>query len=558
MEMKKKTFESFKKVKMFLESQVFPENKMVDEQISRAIDNDHTAAMKASSENKKLSKKSSPDMITVCMLCQKAFKNHMFYRKHLRLHSDKAAHHCHICGKNFLRKHQLQSHLQTHAKRQYQCPYCHKRFSQKKNLTRHLKFHAAKKIYKCTICEKDFFQQQHLKAHLRHHNNERPFECELCHKSFNIKSSLQRHMNCHTGEKPFICDICNRGYTRRSVLMLHIQQVHENKRPFQCDECQLCFSQKGNLQAHYRRKHLQPKSEGKRGKDKDGKMKRSIKRSHSRSKTVKICSNKNLTQHMIHSDEPSKSKLNKSRIDNTSLHSYASKVKAIVNRGTRAQVSENQRIVNKYSKSAFPENGKYKEQTKDQPALYNSPSSQDSSSSSSYSLSDEAVDVGCSSSSGEDIPELNFPTILDAHADIPYDIKTLSDFETLLDCNKEWEDYLISDANEMLSSSLPHYELNDVFTSPSKSNILLPRSTNYTSDEMFASLSWTDDCAANPLFTADEIDQIKDLTGMCGPNSLQASVDGIKVELFDQDKRYRSSQNSRNVNHVNFSMHKTH
>ncbi|PRD24606.1 UNVERIFIED_CONTAM: zinc finger protein [Trichonephila clavipes] len=533
---------------MFLESQVFPENKMVDEQISRAIDNDHTAAMKASSENNKLNKNGSPDMITVCMLCQKAFKNHMFYRKHLRLHSE-AAHHCHVCGKNFLRKHQLQSHVQTHAKRQYQCPYCHKRFSQKKNLTRHLKFHAAKKIYKCTICEKDFFQQQHLKAHLRHHNNERPFECELCHKSFNIKSSLQRHMNCHTGEKPFICDICNRGYTRRSVLMLHIQQVHENKRPFQCDECQLCFSQKGNLQAHYRRKHLQPKSEGKRGKD--GKMKRSITRSHSRSK---ICSNKNLTQHMIHSDEPSKSKLNKSRIDNTSLHSYASKVKAIVNRGSRAQVSENQRIVNKYSKSAFPENRKYK----DQLALYNSPSSQDSSSSSSYSLSDEAVDVGCSSSSGEDIPELNFPPILDAHADIPYDIKNISDFETLLDSNKGWEDYLISDANEMLSSSLPHYEINDVFTSPSKSNILLARSTNYTSDEMFESLSWTDDSAANPLFTADEIDQMKDLTGMCGPNSLQASIDGMKVELCDPDKRYRSSQNSRNVNHVNFSMHKTH
>ncbi|GBM03524.1 Zinc finger protein 28 [Araneus ventricosus] len=543
---------------MFLESQSFPESKIVDERISRAIDNDHTAAMKAPIDSKKIKKKNGPEMITVCMLCQKAFKNHIIYRKHLRLHSDKAQHHCHICGKNFLKKHHLQSHLQTHAKHQYQCPYCHKRFSQKGNLNQHLKFHATKKVFKCTFCDKDFFQQEHLKAHLRHHNNERPFECELCHKSFNIKSSLQRHMNCHTGEKPFICDICNRGYTRRSVLMLHIQQVHENKKPFQCDECHLCFSQKGNLQAHFRRKHLQPKADGKRGKDKEGKMKRSIKRSHSRPKTVKISPSKNITQHIKEpSEEPSKSKLNKTKMDNTSLHSYASKVKAIVNRGAKAQqASENQRIVNKFSKSTFSENPKYKEQTKDQSTLYNSPSSQDSSSSSSYSLSDEAVDVGCSSSSSEDIPELNFPTILDNHGDIAYDIKTLSDFETLLDGNKGWEDYLMSDSDNILSSSLSHYEMSEVFSSPVKSNVLLTKSTNFGNDDIFPSLAWTDDCTANPLFTAEDLDEIKDISSICGINSIQS--DGIKIELCDQDKRYRNSQNPKGVGHLNFNVHKGH
>ncbi|KFM63423.1 Zinc finger protein 510, partial [Stegodyphus mimosarum] len=535
---------------------MFLENKMVDERISRAIDNDHTAAMKAPGDSKKHMRKktssiySTDNMITVCMLCKKAFKNQLFYRKHLRIHSEKASV-CPICGKSFAKKHILQTHMQTHGKHQFQCHLCHKRFTQKGNLNQHLKFHTTKKTYKCNMCDKDFYQQEHLKTHIRHHNNERPFECEICHKSFNIKSSLQRHMNCHTGEKPFICDICNRGYTRRSVLMLHIQQVHENKKPFQCDECHLCFSQKGNLQAHFRRKHLQPKSEGKRSKDKDGsKGKRSIKRQHGRtnSKTVKICTNKNFVSHFPHSDESSKSKLNKSRMDNTTLHSYASKVKSIVNRNSRAQVRvpDDQKIVNKSPSKSSPtyENGSVKEQMNGQSTSYNSLKFNLASfdNSSSCSLSDETVDIGCSSSSSEDIPELNFPSIFENHADAPYDIKALpDDFDALLD-GRGWEEYMLVDTDNILSSALPHY---DLLCSPTKSNIVLSKTSSGGPEELF-SIPWNDDYTTNPLFTADDLDEIKDISSICSVNStIQNSLEGIK---FDPEKRVYN-QNSKTANH---------
>lgn len=536
---------------------MFLENKTVDERISRAIDNDHTAAMKAPSGDRKHMKKKSasfgspPEMVTVCMLCKKAFKNALVYRKHLRIHSDKAFI-CNICGKPFGKKHYLQAHMQIHGKNQYQCHLCHKRFTQKGNLNQHLKFHNSKKAFKCNICEKDFYQQEHLKTHLRHHNNERPFECEICRKSFNIKSSLQRHMNCHTGEKPFICDICNRGYTRRSVLMLHIQQVHENKKPFECDECHLCFSQKGNLQAHFRRKHLQPKSDGKRGNKDGSKGKRSMKRQHSRpgSKTIKICTNKNY--HIdSSSDDQSSNKMNKPRLDNASLHSYACKVKAIVNRGSKAQQAfstEEIQFIKSPSKSvtSLEHGSKVYGQSSTYSEKLNLVSFDTSSS---CSLSDEAADVGCSSSSSDDIPEL-YPTFLENHSDVAYD-KPLTDFDTLLTDNKSWDEYLLTETDNILSSTLPHYDMNEILSSPSKSSIILTKACADITDELFNNSSWNDDYA-NPLFTADDLDEIKDISGAWILN--QNGVE-IKKEVPDTYRSQCNNQNSKGIN-LNLSVQK--
>lgn len=472
----------------------------------------------------------SPDMVSVCMLCKKAFKNALLYRKHMRLHSDKALG-CHICGKAFGKKHYLQAHIQTHGKNQFQCHQCHKRFTQKGNLNQHLKFHNTKKTFKCNICDKDFYQQEHLKTHLRHHNNERPFECELCHKSFNIKSSLQRHMNCHTGEKPFICDICNRGYTRRSVLMLHIQQVHENKKPFECDECHLCFSQKGNLQAHYRRKHLQPKHEGKRSKD-GSKGKRNGRRQHSRqnSKSIKITISKNY--HLdSSSDDQYSSKVSKPRLDNTSLHSYACKVKAIVSRGAKAQAFPTEiQFIKSPTKSALPVDREIKtEQIDGQSSSYSEKlNSVSFDSSSSCSLSDEAADAGCSSSSsGEDIPELNFPYLLEN------DTKPVTDFDTLLTDTKVWDEYFMGETDSALPSSLSQYEISDILLSPSKPNFVLSKTCADITDELFNHATWNDDYS-NPLFTAEDLDGIKDLSSTWGhtfgPNGIE-----IKTEIPDQE-----------------------
>ncbi|XP_054722491.1 zinc finger protein 189-like [Uloborus diversus] len=425
---------------------MFLENKMVDDRISRAIDNDHTAAMKAPGDSKKHMRKkgSSGDMISVCMTCKKAFKNPLFYRKHMRQHAEKALA-CHLCGKSFERKHHLQSHLAGHAQHQqqgkhpFQCQACGKRFGQKGHLTQHLKFH-----------EKDFFQKEPPWR-------ERPFECEICKKRFNIKSSLQRHMSCHTGEKPFLCAICNRGYTRRSVLVLHIQQVHENRKPFQCEECQLCFSQKGNLQAHFRRKHLQPKS----GSSRSGGGSKS-KRAHKRpSKAIKICANKNYAGNSE---------------DGPSLHSYASKA-------GRGAAARKQRLSPKSGSSSCEE---------EERSYYVNLSSLESSSS--CSTSDEAA----AGSSGDDVPVAAAPD-----NNVSYDIKSLSEFESLLDV-REWEEHLVTDSDHMLCSLLPNYDLSDALASPSKSNVVLTRAA--ADDDLYA---WSD----YPLFTAEDLEEIKDIGG---------------------------------------------
>lgn len=220
----------------------------------------------------------------------------------------------------------------------------------------------------------------------------------------------------------------------------------------------------------------------------------------------------------------------------------------IVDRGAArvqtARATEDQKYVNK-SKSVFPyENGNRKTQSNGQSTSYNAIQLEASSfdSSSSCSLSDEAVDVGCSSSSGDDIPEINFPSILENHAEEPYDMKGY-EFESFLD--KGWE-FLITDSDNILSSSLSP-EM-DVFTSPTKVSTSLIKSDP---DDIFSTLSWTDD---QPLFTAEDLEEIKDISSISGVNSLiQGSLEGIK---FESTERSSCNQNIKIGNSFVSNMHK--
>lgn len=539
---------------------------MVDERIAGAIDNDHTAAAKDFDGQKAVKKKGSTftdsEEAYMCVHCMKLFKSHLIYRKHLKIHSDKSFV-CPICGKSFVHKHYLQTHMVVHGKSQYfQCPLCQKRFTQKGNLNQHMKFHTSKKSFVCEICGKDFYQQEHLKAHLRLHNNERPFSCEVCSKSFNIKSSLQRHMNCHTGARPFICDICHRGYSRRSVMMLHIQQVHENKKPFQCSECQLCFSQKGNLQAHFRRKHLHPKPEKKTKSDMSGS------RQGNRKQTLK--QNGKAGKSSYNTSISVKSKLSKpesmkdSRSPKASFGVQPGPSGPICAAKPEKSAGEDSLYV-RNEKSSTP-NTSFKEHIGEfeQKTTKLNGSGVDNGDSlsileSSYNLLGPSENG--SSSIDDDASDLPNPSVFDSSLECPDDLKPIADFGTLLGDTKGWEDYILDDPDNLLSL-IPHYDMSDFPFSPSKISAIMSKPHSDLGDDLFSNLpSFCHDYASSsPLFDS-ELD-VNDISLDCSKNSLdsvspKSSKKERNIKIQDKKNKTDSSVRKASRKSINFSVYES-
>merc|ERR1712183_1194479 len=51
-----------------------------------------------------------------------------------------------------------------------------------------------KKTISCQYCGKGFMHRFHLQTHMRTHTGERPFQCYFCEKSFTVKCNRDRHM----------------------------------------------------------------------------------------------------------------------------------------------------------------------------------------------------------------------------------------------------------------------------------------------------------------------------------------------------------------------------
>ncbi|RZB40292.1 zinc finger protein 2 -like, partial [Asbolus verrucosus] len=178
----------------------------------------------------------------VCKVCLKKFSKQAHLNRHMKIHSQNKPHVCQICKKGFVRAEQLNNHMNVHSGiKLHVCAICLKGFNQISNLKDHMRTHSGEKPFLCSTCGKGFNQLGNLRQHTIRHSGIKAHLCSTCGNGFASKGELSAHLRKHTGARPFVCPICNHGFTTSSSLTKH-KRIHSGEKPYECDVCKMKFS----------------------------------------------------------------------------------------------------------------------------------------------------------------------------------------------------------------------------------------------------------------------------------------------------------------------------
>ncbi|XP_026744098.1 oocyte zinc finger protein XlCOF6-like isoform X2 [Trichoplusia ni] len=124
----------------------------------------------------------------------------------------------------------------------------------------HMNRHHLKiKPYVCHICSKDFIGKHLLKKHIETHQLDKSVVCMVCLKSFANSACLKMHLRLHTGEKPFTCEVCGDRFRSSSIMNVHKLKKHSDKRNI-CPLCSNKFHTVRDLRRHVIKVHWKQKN----------------------------------------------------------------------------------------------------------------------------------------------------------------------------------------------------------------------------------------------------------------------------------------------------------
>lgn len=138
---------------------------------------------------------------------------------HIRTQHQIRTHICDICGMDFRKRTELNSHLNEHTKKQdgdFKCEICSRTFNNLRLYRLHRRMHTTKvKSWTCEECNKKYSSKNLLDEHMNMHTGDRPYKCQMCSKDFASKYTLTAHSKIHTErERPYKCNVCSKSFFR--------------------------------------------------------------------------------------------------------------------------------------------------------------------------------------------------------------------------------------------------------------------------------------------------------------------------------------------------------
>lgn len=166
-----------------------------------------------------------------CDVCDK--KMHSTFKTftlHQKLHDPNKCFTCEYCGKIYVHRHLLKSHIMLHkGLKPYACRFCGHRSRLKTSNVIHERIHTKEKKYKCDQCDHVSTTSSSLNKHklsAKHANG--TFLCHICEKTSTSINGLNEHMKTHNPDSRCICPICDKEFMLRKYMTRHLRMVHKN------------------------------------------------------------------------------------------------------------------------------------------------------------------------------------------------------------------------------------------------------------------------------------------------------------------------------------------
>ena len=170
-----------------------------------------------------------------CPTCGKPFMSRGSLRSHMKIHmrkqglsedEEKTSLYCYCeeCGAKLTRD-SLSGHMRNfHTKGPFPCPDCSLEFVQWTAMNLHRR-KEHKPALQCDLCDyidsTPFGIENHKKKHF-----DPTFKCCYCGKMFKTKNTMEAHEREHRGEKPFPCPVCGSSFPSKAGLGQHTRGVH--------------------------------------------------------------------------------------------------------------------------------------------------------------------------------------------------------------------------------------------------------------------------------------------------------------------------------------------